>query len=87
MISPSSLKPTPDVHENVQVKDQKQLLSTTDLTTYSLKRLYNRVLPKMATENSNKLKLKMYTSTRKSTFTLVTLQSFTISGVISAEKT
>ena len=28
----------------------------------------------------------MYTSTRKSTFTLVTLQIFSISGVISAEK-
>ena len=28
----------------------------------------------------------MYTSTRKNTFTLVTLQSFSISGVISAEK-
>ena len=40
----------------------------------------------MAAENSNKLKLKMYTSTRKSTFTLVTLQSFSISGVILAEK-
>ena len=42
--------------------------------------------PKMAAENSNKLKLKMYTSIRKSTFTLVTLQSFSISGLISAEK-
>ena len=41
----------------------------------------------MAAENSNKkLKLKTYTSTRKSTFTLVTLQSFSVSGVISAEK-
>ena len=40
----------------------------------------------MAAENSNKLKLKTYTSTRKSTFTLVNLQSFSISGVISAEK-
>ena len=40
----------------------------------------------MAAENSNKLKLKAYTSTRKGTFTLVTLQSFRISGVISAEK-
>ena len=28
----------------------------------------------------------MYTSTRMNTFTLVTLQSFNISGVISAEK-
>ena len=28
----------------------------------------------------------MYTSNRKNTFTLVTLQSFSISGVISAEK-
>ena len=50
---------------------------------------YNRPFSKMAAENSNKLKLakiKMYTSTRKNTFTLVTLQSFGISGVISAEK-
>ena len=35
----------------------------------------------MAAENSNKSKLKTYTSTRKNTFTLVTLQSFSISGV------
>ena len=47
---------------------------------------YNRPFSKMAAENSNKLKLKTYTSTRKSTFTLVTKQSFSISGVISAEK-
>ena len=40
----------------------------------------------MAAENLNKLKWKTDTSTRKSTFTLVTLQSFSISGVISAEK-
>ena len=46
----------------------------------------NRPFSKMAAQNSNKLKLKTFTSTRKSTFTLVTLQSFSISGVISAEK-
>ena len=47
----------------------------------------NRTFYKMAVENSNKTKLKTYTSTRKNTFTLaVTLQSFSISGVISAEK-
>ena len=43
----------------------------------------------MAAENSsklNQLKSKTYTSTRKNTFTLVKLQSFSISGVISAEK-
>ena len=40
----------------------------------------------MVAENLNKLKLKTYTSIRKNTFTLVTLQSFSISGVISAEK-
>ena len=40
----------------------------------------------MAAQNSNESKLKTYTSTRKSTFTLVTLQSFSISGEISAEK-
>ena len=33
----------------------------------------------------NKLEFKTYTSTRKNTFTLVILQSFSISGIISAE--
>ena len=47
---------------------------------------YNRPFSKIAAEYSNKLKLKTYTSTRKGTFTLVTLQSFSISGVLSAEK-
>ena len=42
--------------------------------------------PKMAAENSNKLKSKTYTSTRKSTFTLLTLERVSVSGVISAEK-
>ena len=46
----------------------------------------NRPFSKMAAENSNKLKLKTYTSARKSTFTLVTLQSFSTSDIISAEK-
>ena len=40
----------------------------------------------MATENWNNSKLKTYTITRKNTVTLVTLQSFSISGEISAEK-
>ena len=40
----------------------------------------------MAAKNLNKSKLKMYTSTRKNTFTLVALQSFSLSGVISTEK-
>ena len=40
----------------------------------------------MAAKNLNKWKWKAYTSTRKNTFTLVTLQSFSISGVTSAEK-
>ena len=40
----------------------------------------------MVAENSNKSKLKTYTSTKKNTFTLATLQSFSISGVLSAEK-
>ena len=40
----------------------------------------------MAAENSNKSQLKVYTSTRKNTFTLETLQSFSIWSVISAEK-
>ena len=47
----------------------------------------NRPFSKMAAENSNKSKLKTYTSNGKNTFTLVTLQSFSIPGVISAEKT
>ena len=46
----------------------------------------NRPFSKMAAGNSNKSKLKTYTSTGKNTFTSVTLQSFSISGVISAEK-
>ena len=46
----------------------------------------NRPFPKMAAENSNKSKLKSYTSTRKNTFALATLPSFSISGVVSAEK-
>ena len=40
----------------------------------------------MAAENLNKSKLKTNTITRKSTFTLVTLPSFSILGEISAEK-
>ena len=48
--------------------------------------MYNRPFSKMVAENSNKSKLKTYATTRKSIFTLVTLQSFSISGVISAEK-
>ena len=46
----------------------------------------NRPFSKIVAESSNNLKLKTYTTTRKRTFTLVTLQSFGISGVISAEK-
>ena len=48
--------------------------------------IVNRLFSTMAAENSNKLKLKTYISIRKSAFTLVTLQSFSISGEISAEK-
>ena len=40
----------------------------------------------MTAENTNKSKLKTYTSIKKNTFTLVTLQSFSISDVISAEE-
>ena len=47
---------------------------------------HNRPFSKMAAEISDKSKLKTYTSTTESTFTLVTLQSFRISGVILAEK-
>ena len=46
----------------------------------------NRPFSKMAAENSNKSKLKTNTSARKTTLTLVTLSSFSISGEISAEK-
>ena len=45
-----------------------------------------RPFSKMAAENSNKSKLKTYTSTRKNTFSLVILQGFSNSGVISAQK-
>ena len=47
---------------------------------------FNRPFSKMATENLNKSKLKTYTSTRNNIFTLLTMQSFSISGVTSAEK-
>ena len=48
---------------------------------------FYRLFSKMAVENSNnKSKLKTYTSTRKNTFTLVTLQSFSISGVYQLRK-
>ena len=46
----------------------------------------NKPFSKMAAENSNRSILKTFTSTRKNSFTLVTLPSFNISGVISAEK-
>ena len=57
-----------------------------EYSSHMVSGLQNRPFSKMAAENSNKSKLKTYTSTRKNTFTLVTLQSFSISGVISAEK-
>ena len=41
---------------------------------------------KTVAENSKKLKLKTNSRNRESTFTLVTLQSFGMSGVIPAEK-
>ena len=46
----------------------------------------NKPFSKMAAENSNRSILKTFTSARKNSFTLVTLPSFSISGVISAEK-
>ena len=46
----------------------------------------NRPFFKMAAENLNKSKLKTNTSAIKSTLTLVTLPSFSISGEITAEK-
>ena len=49
--------------------------------------LVNRPFSKIVTENSNKrVKLETYPSTKNSAFTLVTLQRFSISGVILAEK-
>ena len=45
-----------------------------------------RPFSKMAAENLNKSKWKTNTSTRMSILNLVTLQSFSISGEISAEK-
>ena len=50
------------------------------------KKQANRSFSKMAAKISNKSKLKTYTSTRKKTFPLVTLQSFSTSDVISPEK-
>ena len=50
------------------------------------KRKLYRPFSKMAAENLNKSKLKANTTTRKSILTLVTLPSFSISGIISAEK-
>ena len=54
--------------------------------TMSSVRPSNRPFSKMAVENLTKSKWKTNTSNRKSTFTLVTLPSFSISGEISAEK-
>ena len=48
--------------------------------------LANKPFSKMVAKNSNKSKLNTYASTKKEQFTLVTLQSFSISGVMSAEK-
>ena len=47
---------------------------------------FNSPFSKMAAENLNKSKWKANTTTRKSTLTLVTLPSFSISGEISADK-
>ena len=46
----------------------------------------NRPSSKMAAENSNKSNLKRISALEKPRFTLATLQRFSISGVISAEK-
>ena len=48
--------------------------------------LTNGPFSEMAAENSNRSILKTYISTRKNTFSLVTLPSFSTSGEISAEK-
>ena len=54
--------------------------------TYNVCTVLNRPFSKMATENLNKSKLKTNTSARRSTLTLVTLPSFSISGEISGKK-
>ena len=48
-------------------------------------KLGNRPFSKITEKNSNKLKLKTHASTRKNTLTLVTLQTFSILGVIPAK--
>ena len=53
----------------------------------SLRHSGGKTFSKMAAEKFNKSKLKVNTSTRKNTLTLLTLPSFSISGEKSAEKT
>ena len=57
-----------------------------DCGSFGCRNALDRPFSKMAAENLNKSKLKTNTSSRKSTLTLVTLPSFSISGEISAEK-
>ena len=49
---------------------------------YDMGGLVNRPFSKVVAENSDRLMLKTYTSTRKNTFTLVTLTSFSTLDVI-----
>ena len=59
---------------------------TENVRIFEVLLVVNRPFSKMAAKNLNKSKLKTNTSTRKSTLNLVTLQSFSISREITAEK-
>ena len=76
-------------HDNKRTKvkvTDLQELAKLKISITGRRKICNRPFSKMAAENSNKSKLKTFTSTRKNTITLVNLQSFSVSGVILAEK-
>ena len=73
----------PDEHK-ADLKLRARLLP--ELYDTEASRSFSAPFSKMEAENLDKLELKTYTSPRKSIFTLVTLQSFSFSGVISAKK-
>ena len=62
------------------------VITAKNTTDAVINTLSNNPSPKWRPKIQISQKLKMYTSNRKNTFTLVTLQSCNISGVISAEK-
>ena len=72
-----------NVSLHMKVREIPQVVQTRNQQSSKAR---NRPFSKMAAENLNKSKLKTYTSTRKNPFTLVTRQSLSISGVLSAEK-